>query len=156
MYQQSENNLLNSNMSSTCPDNMVNFGILTDGWDLLAILGHPCKFQRGSRLGSITARHSCSGRQPNFAALNRGRHLYSAGRPSRWALAHISSCCCYVHTAIWDTRWTSTWKTTTPSSTSTTVLIAGASRPSLGYVRLTASLTESQWILCSLLLCFCF
>ena len=25
------------------------------------------------------------------AVLNRGRHLYSAGRPSRWALAHISS-----------------------------------------------------------------
>jgi len=24
-------------------------------------------------------------------ALNRGRHLYLAGRPSRWALAHISS-----------------------------------------------------------------
>ena len=24
-------------------------------------------------------------------ALNRGRHLYSAGRPSRWALAHISN-----------------------------------------------------------------
>ena len=23
------------------------------------------------------------------AALNRGLHLYSAGRPSRWALAHI-------------------------------------------------------------------
>ena len=23
------------------------------------------------------------------AALNRGRHLYSAGRPSRWVLAHI-------------------------------------------------------------------
>jgi len=30
-----------------------------------------------------------SGRQPNFAALNIGRHLYSAGRPSHWALAHI-------------------------------------------------------------------
>jgi len=29
------------------------------------------------------------GCQPNFAALNRGRHRYSAGRPSRWALAHI-------------------------------------------------------------------
>jgi len=25
------------------------------------------------------------------AALNRGRYLYSAGRPSRWALAHTSS-----------------------------------------------------------------
>ena len=61
----------------------------TNGWDLLASLGHPCKFQRVSRLGSVTVRHSSSGRQPNFAALNRGRHLYSAGRPSRWALAHI-------------------------------------------------------------------
>jgi len=25
------------------------------------------------------------------AAFNRGRHLYLAGRPSRWAFAHISS-----------------------------------------------------------------
>ena len=32
---------------------------------------------------------SSSGRQPNFASLNRGRHLCSAGRPSYWALAHI-------------------------------------------------------------------
>ena len=30
-----------------------------------------------------------SGRQTNFAALNKGRHLHSAGRPSRWALAYI-------------------------------------------------------------------
>jgi len=37
---------------------------------------------------------SSSGRQPNFAALNRGRHVYSAGRPSRWALAHISGFFC--------------------------------------------------------------
>ena len=63
----------------------------TSGWDPLASLGHPCKFQRVSRLCSVTAWHSSSGRQPNFAALNRGRHLYSAGRPSRCALAHISS-----------------------------------------------------------------
>ena len=38
---------------------------------------------------SVTARHSSNGRQANFAALNRGRHLYSAGRPSRWAMAQI-------------------------------------------------------------------
>jgi len=44
-------------------------------------LGHPCKFQRVSRLGSFTARHSGIRRQPNV----------SAGRPSLWALAHISS-----------------------------------------------------------------
>ena len=42
-----------------------------------------------SPIGSVTARHSSSGREPNFAALSKGRHLYSAGRPSRWALAHI-------------------------------------------------------------------
>jgi len=55
----------------------------------LASLRHPSKFERVSRLGSVIARHSSSGRQPNFARLNRGRHLCSAGRPSRWALTHI-------------------------------------------------------------------
>jgi len=63
--------LLNSNTSSACPDTMVNLQP-TNGWDLLASLRHPCKFQWVSRLGSITARHSSSGRQPNFAAFNRG------------------------------------------------------------------------------------
>jgi len=48
-------------------------------------LGHPSKFQGLS----LTARYSSSGRQPIFAVLNRGHHLYSAGRPSRWASAHI-------------------------------------------------------------------
>ena len=41
---------------------------------------------------------SSSGCQPNSAALNRGRHLYSAGRPSRLALAHISS---FVNVNVW-------------------------------------------------------
>ena len=40
-------------------------------------------------IGSVTARQSSSGREPKFAALSTGRHLYSAGRPSRWALDHI-------------------------------------------------------------------
>jgi len=57
----------------------------TIGWDHFVSLGHLCKFQRVSRLGSVTARHLVVG----VAALNRGRHLCSAGRPSRWALAHI-------------------------------------------------------------------
>ena len=64
----------------------------TRGWDRLGSLGHHSYFQRLSRLGSVTARQSSSERQPNFAVLNRGRHLCSAGRPSRWAFAHISSC----------------------------------------------------------------
>jgi len=61
----------------------------TNGWDRFTSLGHPSTFQRVSRIGSVTARHYSSGRQPNFVALNRGRHLYLAGRPSRWALAQI-------------------------------------------------------------------
>jgi len=61
----------------------------TNGWDRFGSLGHSSKFQRVSRLGSITARQWNSERQPNFAALNSGPHLSSEGRPSRWALAHI-------------------------------------------------------------------
>jgi len=84
MYRQSEKNLLNSNTPSTSPDNVVNFGQLTAEicW---RVWGTPANFN-GFRVFacSVTARHSGSGRQPNFAALNRGRHLYSAGRPSRW------------------------------------------------------------------------
>jgi len=64
----------------------------TNIWDLFRSLGHPSKFQRVSHLGSVTAQYSSSGNQPNFAELNRGRHLYSAGRRSLWALAHILIC----------------------------------------------------------------
>ena len=52
----------------------------TNGWDRLTSLGHPCKFQLVSRLGNVTARHLVVG-VSKTAALNRGRHLYSAGRP---------------------------------------------------------------------------
>ena len=42
-----------------------------------------------SYIGNVTALHSSSGRQTNSAPFSRRRHLYSAGRPSRWASAHI-------------------------------------------------------------------
>ena len=45
-----------------------------------------------SCIGSVTARHLSSGREPNFAALSREHHLYSAGWPSCWASAHILLC----------------------------------------------------------------
>jgi len=66
---------------------MVNFGLLAA--EIVSLVWGPQQISRVSRLGSVTARHSSSRRQPNFAALNRGRHLCLAGRPSRWALAHI-------------------------------------------------------------------
>jgi len=108
MYRQSEKNLLSSKVSPTCPQNMVNLRP-SSGWDLLVSLGHPCKFQPVSRLCIVTARHSSSGSgcQPNFAALHRGRQLYSAGRPSPWALAHISSGCSSVCICIPGRVWQS-------------------------------------------------
>jgi len=39
----------------------------TNGWDLLASLGHPSKFQLLSRLGFVTAPTSFNGGQQNFA-----------------------------------------------------------------------------------------
>jgi len=88
-YRQSEKNPLSSNISSTCPHNMVNFGPLAA--EICWRVWHHCKFQRDSHLGSVTAQHSSIRHQPKLAALNRGRHLYLAGRPSRWA--HISTPC---------------------------------------------------------------
>jgi len=87
-------NFLNSNISSTPPHNMANFWT-TNGWDQFGCLGHPSKFQQVSLLGRVTARHSSSRHQPNcgVTALNRGHHLYSARRPSRWALTHIPAIC---------------------------------------------------------------
>ena len=79
-------NLLNSNTSRTRPPQ---YGELRPTIGSL-VWGTPTNFNGFRVLAAlITARYSSSGRQANFAALNRGRHLYSAGRPSRWALAHI-------------------------------------------------------------------
>jgi len=81
--------LLNCNTSSTCSDNMVNFGLLTAEicW---RVRGTPANVN-GFRVLAALLHSMLYGRQPNFASLNRGRHVYLAGRPSRRALVHISS-----------------------------------------------------------------
>jgi len=66
---------------------MVNFGSLAI--EILSLVwGTPANFNAFRVLAALL-RYSSIGRQPNFAALNGGRHLYSAGRTSRWALADI-------------------------------------------------------------------
>jgi len=78
----------------------------TSGWDVLASLGHPSTFQRVSHRGNVTARHSSGGRQPNFAVLNRSRHLYLAGRPSHsgfWSYFLLSSSYGYYVTLCFTT-----------------------------------------------------
>jgi len=83
--------LLRRNICPTCPYNMGNFGLLTA--EIVSLVwGTPPSFNGFLRLGRVTARNSSGGRQPNFAALNRRHHLHSAGRPSRWTLAHILVC----------------------------------------------------------------
>jgi len=66
---------------------MVNFGPLT-AEIVSGVWGTPTNFN-GFASWQRYCTSSSSGRQPNFAALNTGRHLCSAGRPSGWALAHI-------------------------------------------------------------------
>ena len=71
-------NLLNSNTSSTCPGNIVNFGLLTAEicW---RVWGTPINFNGFCVLAALLHGISSSGRQPNFAAW----YLHATGRPSR-------------------------------------------------------------------------
>ena len=73
----------------TCPHNMVNFGPLAA--EIVSLVsGTPDNFS-GFRVLAALLHGTLAVGVSQTAALNRGRHLYSAGRPSRWALAHISS-----------------------------------------------------------------
>jgi len=88
MYQQSEKNLLSSNISPTCPHNMVNIGPLAA--EIISLVwGTPANFN-GFRVLAALLHGTLLVGVSQTAVLNRGRHLYSTGRPSDWALAHIS------------------------------------------------------------------
>jgi len=85
--------MLNSNIFPTCPHNIVNFGPLTA--EIGSVVWHtPANFNGFHALASLLQRR----RSPEA---NQTLHdvwpspwagtLHIAGRPSRWALAHISS-----------------------------------------------------------------
>ena len=66
---------------------MVNFS--RPGAEIrLFVWGTPANFNVFRVLAALL-HGTTRGRQPNFAELNTGCHLYSAGRSSRWAMAHI-------------------------------------------------------------------
>jgi len=79
-------NLLNTDTSSTCP-HMVNFGLLTSEicW---RVWSTPANFN-SFRVLAVLLHGTVVVGVHQTAALNRGRHLCLAGRPSRWASAHI-------------------------------------------------------------------
>ena len=68
-------NSLSSNISSRCPHNMVNFGLLAA--EIVSLVwGTPANFNGVSHLGSVTARHSSSGRQPNCGVQQRASPIF--------------------------------------------------------------------------------
>jgi len=73
---------------------MVNFGPLA-ALILSLVWGTPGNFN-GIRVLAALLHGTLVAGVSQTAALNRGRHLYSAGWPSRWALAHISSWSLYM------------------------------------------------------------
>jgi len=79
--------LLNSNISCTCPHNMANFGPVTAEIGS-GVWGNPANFNGFCVLAALLQATLVMD-VSQTAALNREHHLYSAGRPSRWALAHI-------------------------------------------------------------------
>jgi len=79
--------LLNSNISPTCPYSMVNFGPLAA--EIISLVwGTPATFNGFCVLAALLHGTLVVG-VSRTAALNRDRHLYSAGWPSCCALAHI-------------------------------------------------------------------
>jgi len=83
--------LVNQQYLLTCPYNMVNFGPLAA--EIVSLVwGTPTNFNGFRILAALL--HS------QTVALNRGCHLYSAGRPSRWALAQISSIIIIIMAAL--------------------------------------------------------
>jgi len=81
-------NLLSSNISSTCLHNMVNGPLAAE---IVSLVWGTAGNFNGFRVLAALLHDTLVVGVSQSAALNRGRHLYSAGRPSRWALAHISS-----------------------------------------------------------------
>jgi len=91
MYRQSEKNFLSSNISSTSSQ----YGELGPlAAEIVSLVWGTSGNFNGFRVLAALLHDALVVGVSQTAALNRGRHLYSAGRTSRWALAHISSWLC--------------------------------------------------------------
>jgi len=83
-------NLLSSNISSICPHNMLNFGLLA-AEIISSVWGTPENFNGFRVLAVLLHGTPVLGVSHTLRRWTEGATLYSAGRPSRWALAHISN-----------------------------------------------------------------
>ena len=97
----SRKKLVKQHLLYMCPQ-YVNFGPLAA--EIVSLVwGTPANFN-GFRVLAALLHGTIVVGVSQTATFNRGRHLYSAGRPSRWALAHISGllflCTCHFHLKI--------------------------------------------------------
>jgi len=74
--------MLSSDTSSTCPYNMVNFGPLAA--EVVSLVWGTPGNLNGFRVLEALLHGTVVVSVSQTAALIRGRHLYSAGRPSGW------------------------------------------------------------------------
>jgi len=72
------------------------------------VWGTPANFNRFGVLAALLDGTLVVG-VSQTAALNRGRHLYLAGRPSRWALAHILVLLCFSVPMWYHSHWQPPW-----------------------------------------------
>jgi len=81
-------NLLSSNISLRCPDNMVNFGPLTAEvcWQ---VWGTPSYFNGYHVLAALLHGSQVVGVSQTLRSCTEGATSVRQGNPSRWALAHI-------------------------------------------------------------------
>jgi len=77
----------------------------TNGWDLLASLGHPSKFQQVSHLDSVTARCCSSGRQPKLRRwTERATYIRQDGHHvGHWPTFLVLSIFLWSPCGIWQT-----------------------------------------------------
>jgi len=68
---------------------MVNFGPLAA--EIVSLALDTPEYINGFRVLAVLLHGTLVVGVSQTAVLNIGRHLHSAGQPSRWALAHISS-----------------------------------------------------------------
>ena len=92
-------NLLSCNISSTCPHNMVNFGPLAA--EIVSLVwGTPANFNGFGVLAALLDGTLVVGVSQTLRRWTDG-----AGRPSRWALAHI-----LVHNTLWQLITQNRWQ----------------------------------------------
>jgi len=92
LYRQSEKNLLSSNMSSTCPHNIENFGPLAAEID--PVVWGPLQISTGFASWQCYCTASSSGRQPNCGVEQRAPPMFGRATITLGIGPH-SSCYCY-------------------------------------------------------------